>query len=288
MTARPLRGHTLARTIKERIRSEVAGSGLKSITLAAIDVSGGNGEAQAYASSLEKSCSSVGFGFRLHSLPSKSSEADVAELIERLNGDRRVHGVLLFRPLPDGLDASVIAGRIAPSKDVEGMHPVNLGSLICGASKLVPCTAYAAVALLHTVATTLRGLEVVVVNHSEIVGKPIALLMVHELATVTICHIGTTDLAAHTRRADVLFSGSGVPHLIGGDMLKPGGIVIDIGYCRIAAPDGGDRERVVGDVDFEAALPIAGWITPVPGGVGPVTTAMLLSNTMKAASKVNG
>jgi methylenetetrahydrofolate dehydrogenase (NADP+)/methenyltetrahydrofolate cyclohydrolase len=237
-----------------------------------------------YISSQMKAAVKLGIGYEHIMLPREAPEEEVLGRIDGLNRDDRVHGIILQRPLPARLDPMTLILHLDPDKDVEGMHPRNLGYLVHGSPRLVPCTAAAAVRLFHSLEMPAKGLEVVIVGHSEIVGKPIALLLVNELATITICHIGTRELKSHTSRADLLFVAAGVPGLIRADMVKPGAVVIDIGINRIQVEEDGQlKSRLVGDVDFEAVAGTAGHITPVPGGVGPVTTAMLMENVVKAA-----
>lgn len=216
-------------------------------------------------------------------LPADTPEPALLRAIDALNEDAQVTGILVQRPLPPAIDPRHVQGLVSRRKDVEGMNPSNMGAILYREPRLLPCTAAAAELLIlearqqATGSTDLRGAEVVVVGHSEIVGKPIALLLLHRLATVTVCHVGTRDLPHHARAAEILVVAVGKPGLIRGDMIRPGATVIDIGINRL--PDG----RVVGDVDFESARETAGWLTPVPGGVGPVTIAMLLRNTLRAA-----
>ncbi len=289
MTAHPIGGKNIARSMKEAIRKEISELGIDMVTLAAVEAEDPSGGAGLYAASQKKSAENVGISFRHVLLPEGVSEARLLETIEDLNRDETVHGIVLLRPLPSEIDMGKISLAVHPDKDVEGMHPFNLGALAHGSPRLVPCTALASVTLLRSTGIEVKGLETVVVGHSEIVGKPIALLMVNDLSTVTMCHIGTKDLKAHTSRADILFVAAGVPNLITGDMVKPGAMVIDIGINRIAVDDGGARKtKVVGDVDFESVSAVAGRITPVPGGVGPVTAAVLMQNTLRAAAQSIG
>jgi methylenetetrahydrofolate dehydrogenase (NADP+)/methenyltetrahydrofolate cyclohydrolase len=213
--------------------------------------------------------------------PAASTEAEVLAVIQTLNADPRVTGIILQRPVPSHLDLDHLQNAIHPHKDVEGMTPANIGNIVYGNATLGPCTALASVEMLKSTGLDLHGLEVVIVGHSEIVGKPIALLLMEELATVTICHHGTRNLPLHTRRAEALFVAVGRPGLVTADMVKPGAAVIDIGINQVTedGPDG-PHNRVVGDVDFDSVHQVAGWITPVPGGVGPMTVAMLLRNAV--------
>jgi methylenetetrahydrofolate dehydrogenase (NADP+)/methenyltetrahydrofolate cyclohydrolase len=200
-----------------------------------------------------------------------------------MNADPRVTGIIIQRPVPAHVPIRALQMAIHPLKDVEGMHPASIGNIVYNHLDLAPCTAAASVELLKETGLELRGLEVVVVGHSEIVGKPIAFLLMSEGATVTVCHHMTRSVAAHARRADALFVAVGKPRLIHADMVRPGAAVIDIGINSETLPDG--TTRIVGDVDTDSVREIASWITPVPGGVGPVTVAILLRNTMVALSR---
>jgi methylenetetrahydrofolate dehydrogenase (NADP+)/methenyltetrahydrofolate cyclohydrolase len=209
-------------------------------------------------------------------MPATSTQAEVLAMVDRYNADDRVDGILVQSPLPKGLDFKQVLERIDPAKDVDGFHPLNVGRLVAGQPGIVACTPAGVMELLDWAETPLEGADAVVVGRSDIVGKPVALLLLHRSATVTICHSRTRDLAAVTRRADVLVAAVGRPRMITGDMVKPGATVIDVGVNRT---DSG----LAGDVDFDSVEPVAGAITPVPGGVGPMTIAMLLRNTVIAA-----
>jgi methylenetetrahydrofolate dehydrogenase (NADP+)/methenyltetrahydrofolate cyclohydrolase len=226
-----------------------------------------------------RACREIGIHSQEHALPADSSLAAVLALVDRLNADAHIHGVLVQLPLPVHLPQMAVIERISPDKDVDGLHVRSLGSLLAGHACFVPCTPAGIMEMLKTTGLALRGKEAVVVGRSNIVGKPIALLLLQAGATVTICHSQTADLAQHTRCADVLVAAMGRPEAIGGDMIKPGAAVIDVGINRGAAG------KLLGDVDYGAALQRAGWITPVPGGVGPMTITMLLCNTIVAAER---
>ena len=245
--------------------------------LVSIDVAGIEATAL-YIRNQQRACAEVNIAYEKRSYASEVTQREILAAIQSLNVDPRVTGIILQRPLPKHLDLKVLQNAIHPDKDVEGMNAANIGSIIYGGSRLGPCTARASVALLKSTGLNLRGLEVVIVGHSEIVGKPIALQLMEEFATVTICHHETRNLATHTRRAEALFVAVGRPRLILGDMVKPGAAVIDIGINQVA-------DGIVGDVDFDSVVDVAGWITPVPGGVGPMTVAILLSNTVEAAER---
>jgi len=226
-----------------------------------------------------RACHEVGIRSEEHVLAGDSSEGTVLALIDRLNADAAIHGILVQLPLPAQLATTAVIGRISPEKDVDGLHPGNLGSLLSGHPRYVPCTPAGIMEMLKSTGLDLRGKEAVVVGRSNIVGKPVALLLLQAGATVTLCHSQTRDLAHHTRRADVLVAAIGKPRAIGGEMIKAGAAVIDVGINR--SPEG----KLVGDVDYAAALQRAGWITPVPGGVGPMTIAMLLVNTILSTER---
>jgi methylenetetrahydrofolate dehydrogenase (NADP+)/methenyltetrahydrofolate cyclohydrolase len=221
-----------------------------------------------------------------HRLPEATSEAELLALIARLNADPVVHGILVQLPLPAQIDPHKIIGAIDPSKDVDGFHPMNAGRLCAGLPALAPCTPIGCVLLAKTVRPSLAGLEAVVIGRSNIVGKPLAQLLLGENATVTVAHSKTRDLPAVCRRADLLFAAVGRAEMVRRDWVNPGAVVIDVGINRVAGADG--KPRIVGDVAFAEVAEVAGAITPVPGGVGPMTIACLLANTMRAACALAG
>lgn len=216
-----------------------------------------------------------------HRLPAETSQAALLDLIAKLNSDATVDGILVQLPLPRGIDQQAIVGAVDPAKDVDGFHPINAGRLVSGGAGLVPCTPLGCILLARSAAPSLRGMEAVVVGRSNIVGKPVAHLLLAEDCTVTIAHSRTRDLASVVRRADLVVAAVGRPEMIRGDWIRPGAIVIDVGINRISGRDG--TSRLVGDVAFGEALGVASAITPVPGGVGPMTIACLMQNTLKAA-----
>jgi len=281
-------GKKQAEFIKDEVHSRV--TALQELgwqpRLVSIDV-GNNSAVTVYINNQRRACEQVGIHFEHRHYPENTTRGELLAAIHALNIDPRVTGIILQRPLPPLLDLEQIENAIHPSKDVEGMSPVHIGNIVYGDSSLGPCTSLASVELLRSTGLNLHGLEVVVVGHSEIVGKPIALLLVEELATVTICHHGTRNLSYHTRQADALIVAVGKPGLITAEMVKPGAAVIDIGinHIQVTHTDGSQKSRIVGDVDFEGVHEIAGWITPVPGGVGPMTVAMLLRNTVVATER---
>jgi len=232
-----------------------------------------------YVSMKEKACQDVGIFSDEHKLPAETSEADLLALIDRLNNDPKIHGILVQLPLPKHIDTEKVLEAISPLKDVDGFHPYNVGRLVVGKPLFQPCTPYGVMVMLKETGVDLKGKEVVVVGRSNIVGKPVALMCLQQHATVTICHSRTRDLAAKVGQADILIAAVGVPEMIKGAWVKPGAVVIDVGVNRV-----GDR-KLVGDVEYAAASERASAITPVPGGVGPMTITMLLYNTVESAKR---
>jgi methylenetetrahydrofolate dehydrogenase (NADP+)/methenyltetrahydrofolate cyclohydrolase len=231
-----------------------------------------------YVANKKKAADGVGIASQDFVYPSGLERAALLGLLRRLNDDPGVHGILLQLPLPKGLDEDEAIAAIAPAKDVDGFHPVNLGNLLAGTPTVVPCTPAGCMEILDHYGADLKGAEAVVIGRSRIVGKPLAQLLLARHATVTMCHTRTRDLAAHTRRADVLCVAAGRPRVVTGDMVKPGAWVVDVGINRL------DTGKLVGDVDYESVIKHA-HVTPVPGGVGPMTIAMLLKNTLAAAER---
>jgi methylenetetrahydrofolate dehydrogenase (NADP+)/methenyltetrahydrofolate cyclohydrolase len=242
---------------------------------------GSDRAAAIYAENQAKTCTAVGIDYRLHRLPDGAGYDDIAGRILLLNTEEDVRAIMLHLPLPAGVDHERIQALIAPDKDVEGVNPANIGNVVYGRRSLVPCTALASVEMIESTGVELRGARCVIVGASNIVGKPIAVLLMRAEATVVSTNKFTKNLAELTRSADVLVAAAGVPGLIRGDMVKPGAVVVDVGINRVTGPDG--KGLTVGDVAFEEARTVAGWISPVPGGVGPMTVAMLLRNTVDAA-----
>jgi methylenetetrahydrofolate dehydrogenase (NADP+) / methenyltetrahydrofolate cyclohydrolase len=251
----------------------------------AVVLVGDNPASQIYVGSKKKMVVAGGMRSFDHTLPEHTSEAELLKLIGRLNDDPSVSAILVQLPLPKHIDSHSIIAAIDPAKDVDGFHPVNAGRLATGILALAPCTPLGCVMLAKTVHPSLEGLEAVVVGRSNIVGKPLAQLLLQENSTVTIAHSKTRDLPSVCRRADLLFAAIGRSEAVRGDWIKPGAVVIDVGINRVAA---GDKTRIVGDVAFAEASQVAGAITPVPGGVGPMTIACLLFNTLRAACAIAG
>ena len=235
-----------------------------------------------YVGSKGKACREAGMISGEHRLPANTAEADLLALIATLNADASVDGILVQMPLPAHIDSDRVIAAIDPAKDVDGLHPINTGLLVSGRPGLVPCTPSGCLMLIEDAIGTIAGAEAVVIGRSILVGKPMAALLLNKSATVTIAHSRTRDLAAHVARADIVVAAVGIPGMVQGEWIKPGACVIDVGINRIALPDG--KSRLVGDVDFDSAVTRAGWITPVPGGVGPMTIACLLANTLSAAT----
>ena len=244
---------------------------------------GGHAAAEVYVRNQKRAAAKVGVEFVEVEFDPTMREAEALAAIGRLNDDPAVTGIILQRPLPKSLSVKRLQAAVDPSKDVEGMHPQSIGQIVYGLSDIGPCTALAAVELLKRTGLTIEGLEVVVIGHSEIVGKPIAFLLMAAGATVTVCHHMTRSVAMHARRADAVLVAVGKPKLVGSEMIKPGAAVIDIGINPVVGADG--RSQVVGDVNFDAVREVAGWLTPAPGGVGPVTLSVLMRNTVHAAKR---
>lgn len=281
---RLLRGEPVAQGILDEVSRQVkilaeSGSSLRLVSLTFGDIAA----ADVYVRNQRRVSRKVGIDFVEESLPESMTEADALALIERLDLDPAVTGIIVQRPVPKHLSVKRLQGAIRPTKDVEGMHPNSIGQIVYGLSDIGPCTALAAVEMLRQTGLQLPGLEVVVIGHSEIVGKPIAFLLMAEGATVTVCHHMTRSVAMHSRRADAVFVAVGKPQLIRAEMIKPGAAVIDIGINSVAVA--GSGPHLVGDVDFESVSQVAGWLTPVPGGVGPVTLSVLMRNTVFAAKR---
>jgi methylenetetrahydrofolate dehydrogenase (NADP+) / methenyltetrahydrofolate cyclohydrolase len=276
--ARIIDGKAVAAAVRERVAGEVAAfEGEAGRTPVLVTVIVGDDEAsKVYVAGKHRACEEVGIRSRHHGLPAETSEAELLELVGELNRDASVDGILVQLPVPDQIDPDRIVAAIDPAKDVDGLTPVNAGLLAHGMPGLVSCTPAGVMELLRHEGVELEGAEAVVVGRSKLVGVPVARLLLAANATVTSCHSRTSDLPAVCRRADVLVAAVGVPRLLGADAVKPGAVVIDVGVNRT-------EDGLVGDVDFEAAAEVAAAITPVPGGVGPMTVAMLLVNTVAAA-----
>lgn len=282
MSAKLLEGKPIAERIKQDLKQQLQSLSHKPV-LASIQV-GENAGAAAYVKSQKKNAESLGIEYQLHKLSSDTSEVMLIEFIRKLNTDKSINGIIVQMPLPRQIDYRKISQFILPEKDVEGMHPANIGKVVFGKAKILPPTPAAAMELIKASGVDLYGREVVVVGHSEIVGKPLSLLLLDEFATITVCHIGTSKahkLEEHVNKAEVLVVAVGKAGLIKGKWVKQGAIVIDVGINRV---DG----KIVGDVEFDEACRRASYITPVPGGVGPLTVTMLMKNTIEAAKLQRG
>lgn len=280
-SARPIDGKALAQRVRAEVAQRVEKLKTQGITPGLTVVLVGEDPAsQVYVRNKALACEKAGMKSDVIRLPATTSQAELLALIDQLNQDPTVHGILVQLPLPDSLDEHAVIEAIAATKDVDGFHISNAGLLLTGKPLFRPCTPYGVMKMLEDEQVNLRGAEAVVIGASNIVGKPMALMLQAEGATVTICNSKTKDLAAHTRRADVLVVAVGRPQMITGDMVKPGAVVIDVGINRL------ESGKLVGDVDYDSVAQVASAVTPVPGGVGPMTIAMLLVNTVEAAERL--
>ena len=234
-----------------------------------------------YVANKEKACAELDFYSEKHALPADTTEEDLLALIDRLNNDSKIHGILVQLPLPDHLDDKIIINHILPEKDVDAFHPINVGKIMIGDFDFVPCTPAGIMELIKESGVSAEGKECVVIGRSNIVGKPMSMLLLHQNGTVTMCHSRTQNLPEVTCRADILVAAVGIPKFVKADMVKPGAVVIDVGMDR------DENGKLCGDVDFAEVEPIAGAITTVPGGVGPMTIAMLMRNTLTAAKRAH-
>jgi len=285
-------GREIARRVRDRVAAEVKVLKARGVTPGLTVVLVGDDPASAvYVASKGKACAEAGMRGETIRMPSTTSQSELLAVVERLNRDSAVHGILVQMPLPKQIDSDAVLQRIDPAKDVDGFHPVNVGRLFIGdPAAMAPCTPSGVMVMLREYGIHTQGANVVVIGRSMIVGKPMAALLVQPGvdATVTICHSRTRDLAEHTRRADIVVAAVGRPEMLTGDMIKPGATVIDVGINRVEDPAAPKGYRLVGDVHFESARHVASHITPVPGGVGAMTIAMLMDNTLKAATRIAG
>jgi methylenetetrahydrofolate dehydrogenase (NADP+)/methenyltetrahydrofolate cyclohydrolase len=280
MPAQLLDGNLLSKKLRAEIAARSAILTAKGVRPGlAVIVVGDDPASQVYVRNKVKACEDVGFHSVLERYPAELDEAQLLARIATLNADPSIHGILVQLPLPKHISAERVLESIASDKDVDGFHIANAGALMVGAPLFKPCTPYGCMKMLESIEYPLRGARAVVIGASNIVGKPMAMLLLQAGATITICNSKTKDLAAHTKEADVLVVATGKPKMITGNMIKPGSVVIDVGINRL--PDG----KLCGDVDFDTAKYVAGWITPVPGGVGPMTITMLLMNTLEAVER---
>ena len=284
MPAKIIDGVALAERVKQDVAARVRALP-RPVHLVAILV-GATPGAELYAQRQGDACRALGIEYDLVSLPDDVTQNDVKREIRRLNDDAGVTGIMMHLPLPAHLDAPRLQYEIDVVKDVEGVNPANIGYVVYGHTVIAPCTALSVIELIKSTGVALRGAEATVVGASQIVGKPVSLLLTEQMATVSLCPIATRDLKEHTRRADVLVVAAGKAGLITGDHVREGAVVVDVGINRLVQPDG--TKKTVGDVDFDAVRQKAGHITPVPGGVGPMTVAMLLKNTLRSAEILFG
>ena len=290
MAATIIDGKAIAERLRARVREEAARLAPSGVTPAlAVVLVGENPASQVYVKSKSRQTLEAGMRSFDHARPASATQQELLELVGRLNADPEVDGILVQLPLPPQIDAQRVLEAIDPAKDVDGFHPVNVGRLATGAPALMPCTPLGSLMLIRSVRPDLAGAEAVVVGRSNIVGKPMAQLLIAESCTVTVAHSRTRDLPGVCRRADILVAAVGRPKTIRGDFVKPGAVVIDVGINRVPNPAAGEgKTKLVGDVAFEEAREVAGAITPVPGGVGPMTIACLLRNTLVAACRRRG
>ena len=278
MTARIIDGKAIAQQVRAEWKVRADALKLRGMTPGlAVIIVGEDPASKVYVSNKVKACAEMGLHSEHIVMPADTPEATLLAKIYSLNADSKIHGLLVQLPLPKHIDSNKVLLAISPEKDVDGFHPMNVGALVGGNTELPPCTPHGAMMLLEKMGVAIEGKHAVVVGRSNIVGKPMALMLLQKNATVTICTSKTIDLAKYTRDADILVVATGKPQMITGDMIKPGAAVIDVGINRLA------NGKLVGDVDFDSAKKVAGWITPVPGGVGPMTITMLVANTVRAA-----
>lgn len=280
--AKILSGKTVSDRIKAELEEEAQKQREKGINAGlAVIIVGDDPASRVYVNNKKKACAELGIYSEEYALPDSTTEQELLELIVKLNISDNISGILVQLPLPKHINEKTVLEAIDPKKDVDAFHPVNVGKIMVGDFDFVPCTPAGVMELIKESGIDVAGKDCVVVGRSNIVGKPQAMLLLHKNGTVTICHSKTADLAEKTRKADILVAAVGIPNFIKGDMIKPGAVVIDVGINRVA------DKKLVGDVDFEEAEKVAGAITPVPGGVGPMTIAMLMRNTLKAAELNN-
>jgi methylenetetrahydrofolate dehydrogenase (NADP+)/methenyltetrahydrofolate cyclohydrolase len=293
MSAKIIDGKQIAIDIRAELKAEVEKLKQKGITpgLGVILV-GADAASISYVTAKEKACSEIGIYSDDNRLGAETSEKDLLALVNKMNRDPKINGILVQLPLPKHIDEQKVLLAIDPAKDVDGFHPVSVGKMVVGQKAFLPCTPHAVLQLLIRSGIKLEGAEVVIVGRSNIVGKPLANMLIQKSptgnATVTVCHTRTKDVAAHTKRADIVIAAAGRPNTITADMIKAGAVVIDVGINRVEDATKKKGYRLIGDVDFEAVSKKAGLITPVPGGVGPMTITMLLYNTVESAKNASG
>ncbi len=280
--AKILSGKTVSARVKQELKIEA-----ENLTKAgtkpglAVVIVGDDSASKVYVANKEKACAELGIYSEKYALSADTTEDELLNLIKKLNADDKIHGILVQLPLPKHLDDKTIINNILPSKDVDAFHPTNVGRIMIGDFDFVPCTPAGIMELIHESGVEVGGKECVVIGRSNIVGKPMSMLLLHENGTVTVCHSKTADLKAQTRRADILVAAVGIPKFVKADMVKPGAVVIDVGMDR------DENGKLCGDIDFDEVEKVASAITPVPGGVGPMTIAMLMRNTITAAKRAH-
>ncbi len=280
MAARIIDGKAIAQEVRAEWKARADALKARGVTPGlAVIIVGVDPASRVYVANKVKACAELGLHSEHIELSADTPEATLLARISALNADPKIHGILVQLPVPKHIDSAKVLEAISPDKDVDGFHQMNVGALVTGNTRFPPCTPYGAMKLLEKSGVSIEGRHAVVVGRSNIVGKPMALMLLQQNATVTICTSKTVDLAKYTRDADILVVATGKPKMITGNMIKPGAAVIDVGINRL--PDG----KLCGDVDFESAKEVAGWITPVPGGVGPMTITMLVANTVQAAER---
>ena len=285
-TANLIDGNALSTSVRDKLAERAAALKARGVTpCLAVILVGEDPASAVYVRNKVNGCEKAGIRSLKDVYPADVDPSEVLARIAALNADPAVHGILVQLPLPKQFDSAAVLEAIAPEKDVDGFHAENVGALVQGTPRFIPCTPYGVMKMLESAKVQLKGAEAVIVGRSNIVGKPMAMLLLGAGCTVTICHSQTRDLAFHTKRADILVAAVGKAKMITGDMIKPGATVIDVGINRLPAEQGG---KLCGDVDFESARDVAGLITPVPGGVGPMTITMLLTNTVESAERAAG
>ena len=280
--AKILSGKEVSARVKNELKTEVEALAAKgTMPGLAVVIVGDDSASKVYVANKEKACAELGMYSEKYALPAETTEEELLALIEKLNNDDNIHGILVQLPLPKHLDDKTIINNIRPEKDVDAFHPTNVGRIMIGDFDFVPCTPAGIMELIHESGVEVEGKECVVIGRSNIVGKPMSMLLLHENGTVTVCHSRTKELKEQTRRADILVAAVGIPKFVTADMVKEGAVVIDVGMDR------DENGKLCGDVDFDSVEPVAGAITPVPGGVGPMTIAMLMRNTVTAAKRAH-
>ncbi|MBE6768248.1 MAG: bifunctional methylenetetrahydrofolate dehydrogenase/methenyltetrahydrofolate cyclohydrolase FolD [Ruminococcaceae bacterium] len=281
--AKILDGKAVSAAVKERVAAEVAALGTEGVSVGlAVILVGDDSASRVYVNNKKKACEACGIRSFEYALPAETTQEELVALIEKLNADPAVNGILCQLPVPRHIDDKAVIAAIAPEKDVDAFHVANVGHIMVGDYTFLPCTPAGVMELLHSADISPEGKRCVVIGRSNIVGKPMAMLLLHENGTVTVCHSRTKDLAAICREADILVAAVGRAKFVTADMVKAGAAVIDVGMNR------DENGNLCGDVDYDAVEPVAGYITPVPGGVGPMTIAMLMQNTLTAAKQQNG